>query len=253
MFDLDRYEYFEDINQGALVHARAGANILDVGCGSGLLGSEMRAHGGRVTGLDSASAIAGTARARLDRFVLVDLTDQTAVSEALAGEQFDVVVFADVLEHVYDPVGMLVFYRGFLADQGRVIVSVPNAAIWNVRFGLLAGRFNYAQTGTLDKTHIRFFTRSTLERALSDAGLQAERIDVTPGLLRPLVPLVKRVMAREEDDRRAIIDSGPYRIYLRWVYPLEQRLSALLPGLLAFQYIAVAVPVSVPRPVTVPT
>ncbi len=58
-----------------------------------------------------------------------------------------------------DPIAALRGYRHFLAPGGRVLVSVPNVAVWNVRFGLLFGRFEYTPTGTLDRTHLRFFTR----------------------------------------------------------------------------------------------
>lgn len=242
MFELDRYEYFEDVNQGVLRRAPSGgARVLDVGCGSGLLGAAITARGNEVWGIDNAEAIAEVAASRLHRFLLADVTSADAVAAALGEETFDVLVFADVLEHVFDPVGMLSSYRRFLKPGGHVIVSVPNVGIWSVRLALLSGRFDYAQTGTLDKTHVRFFTRRTLTRALEAAGLQLQSVDVTPGLIRPFVPLLKRrSAAAAEGDRRAIIDSWQYRLYLRVFYPVERRLAALAPGLLAFQYIAVA-------------
>lgn len=239
MFGLDRYEYHEDVNQGVLRAAPSGSRVLDVGCGSGLLGGAIAARGNEVWGIDNAEAIAEIAGERLHRFLLADITDHDAVGRALVGESFDVLVFADVLEHVFDPVGMLAFYRRFLRPGGRVIVSVPNVAIWNVRLGLLGGRFDYTQTGTLDKTHVRFFTRRTLARVLVAAGLRVGHIDVTPGLVRPFVPLLKRRL-RDAEDRRAIVDSRPYRVYLRLIYPLERLAASVAPGLLAFQYVAVA-------------
>ena len=214
--------------------------MLDVGCGSGLLGAAIAARENEVWGIDNAKAIAGVAGERLHRFLLADITAYDAVAAALGDERFDVLVFADVLEHVFDPIGMLSFYRRFLKPGGSVIVSVPNVGIWSVRLGLLAGRFDYAQAGTLDKTHVRFFTRRTLNRALDLSGLQVRSLDVTPGLIRPFVPLLKRRSAAAGGDRRTIIDSWPYRLYLRAFYPIERRLADLAPGLLAFQYIAVA-------------
>jgi 2-polyprenyl-3-methyl-5-hydroxy-6-metoxy-1,4-benzoquinol methylase len=239
MFDLDRYEYHEDVNQGVMRRAPTARRVLDVGCGSGLLGREIAALGNEVWGIDNAVAVAEVAGERLTRFLLADITAHDAVAAALGDERFDVLVFADVLEHVFDPVRMLAFYRRFLNPGGTIIVSVPNIAIWNVRLRLLLGRFDYTQTGTLDKTHVRFFTRPTLTRALEAAGFRVSSIDVTPGLLRPFVPLMKRRFG-DAQDRRAIIDSRPYSVYLRLFYPLERRLAGLAPGLLAFQYVAVA-------------
>jgi SAM-dependent methyltransferase len=173
--------------------------------------------------------------------MLADVADHARIGELLGEERFDVIVFADVLEHLLDPVGTLHGYLRFLAPGGRVLVSVPNVAVWNVRAGLLLGRFQYTATGTLDRTHLRFFTRANLRRALGDAGLRVEQIDVNPGIARAFVGHAKRVVAHSrEGDRRALLDSRAYRAYRKVVHPLEYRVARLIPGLLAFQYVAIA-------------
>jgi 2-polyprenyl-3-methyl-5-hydroxy-6-metoxy-1,4-benzoquinol methylase len=241
MFDLGTYEYFEDENLALLRHSPTDARVLDVGCGSGLLGERLRARGNTVWGIDAADEIAPAAAERLDRFVVCDLNDGTRVERLLGDARFDVIVFADVLEHLPDPVGTLRGCLRVLAPGGRVLVSVPNVAVWNVRLGLLLGRFHYTATGTLDRTHLRFFTRANLCRALGEAGLQVEEIDVNPGIARAFVGHAKRAAARGHDgDRRALLDSRAYRIYRRLVHPLEYRVARAMPGLLAFQYVAVA-------------
>jgi 2-polyprenyl-3-methyl-5-hydroxy-6-metoxy-1,4-benzoquinol methylase len=248
MFDLGAYEYFEDENLALLRHGPSGERVLDVGCGSGLLGARLRERGNTVWGIDAADDIAALASRRLDRFVLADVVDRARIGESLGDERFDVIVFADVLEHLPDPVGTLRAYLRFLTPGGRVLVSVPNVAVWNVRAGLLLGRFNYTATGTLDRTHLRFFTRANLRRVLTDAGLRVERIDVNPGIARAFVGRAKRVVARGRgDDRGALLDSRAYRAYRRLIYPLEYRLARLVPGLLAFQYVAVARTAERPR------
>jgi 2-polyprenyl-3-methyl-5-hydroxy-6-metoxy-1,4-benzoquinol methylase len=241
VFELGSYEYFEDENIALLRHSPRGQRVLDVGCGSGLLGVRLRELGNTVWGADSAEEIASVAAERLDRFVLVDVTDAERVAEALGDERFDTVVFADVLEHLPDPVGTLKSYRRFLKPGGSVLVSVPNVAVWNVRLGLLLGRFEYTPTGTLDKTHLRFFTKANLVRALREAGLQPTTIDVNPGIARAFVGRAKKAVAKgDPGNRRALLDSRLYRVYRRLIYPVEYRLARLLPGLLAFQYVAVA-------------
>ena len=77
-----------------------------------------------------------------------------------------------------------------------MLISLPNVAIWNVRFALLLGQFEYGDTGTLDRTHMRFFTRRSFRRFLSEAGLAVGRNRITPGILRPFVPLIKRVYGK---------------------------------------------------------
>jgi SAM-dependent methyltransferase len=181
--------------------------------------------------------LAGT---RLDRFVLVDVVDWDRVEQLLGDERFDTIVFADVLEHLPDPVEALRRYRRLLAPGGKILVSVPNVAVWNVRLGLLLGRFRYTATGTLDRTHLRFFTRANLLRALREADLCVDALDINPGIARAFVGWIKKgLVDRDQRDRRALLDSPLYRWYMRCVYPGEYRLARAMPGLLAFQYIAV--------------
>jgi 2-polyprenyl-3-methyl-5-hydroxy-6-metoxy-1,4-benzoquinol methylase len=241
VFDLGSYEYFEDENLALLRQAPRGARILDVGCGSGQTGVRLRERGNVVWGADSAAEVQELASERLDRFILADVTSPQAMAEALGDERFGVIVFADVLEHLPDPVATLRLYAPYLEPDGRLIVSVPNVAVWYVRLGMLLGRFDYTPTGTLDRTHLRFFTRKTLARALADAGFEVEHLDVNPGLARVMVNTLKsRMPAAKEGDRRALLDSPLYRWYLRLVHPWERRLARVLPGLLAFQYVVVA-------------
>jgi 2-polyprenyl-3-methyl-5-hydroxy-6-metoxy-1,4-benzoquinol methylase len=241
MFELGAYEYFEDENLALLRHGPSGGRVLDVGCGSGLLGERLREQGNTVWGIDAADDIAQLATRRLDRFIMADICDGARIRELLGDERFDAIVFADVLEHLPDPVGTLRGYLGFLAPGGTVLVSVPNIAVWNVRAGLLLGRFQYTATGTLDRTHLRFFTRANLYRALAEAGLRVEEIDVNPGIARAFVGRAKQAIARDSGgDRRALLDSRAYRAYRGFIHPLEYRAARLMPGLLAFQYVVVA-------------
>jgi len=69
-----------------------------------------------------------------------------------------------------------------------VLISLPNVAIWNVRLELLFGRFRYQDTGTLDRTHIRFFTRRSFRELLASCGLEVARSRITPGILRRSCP-----------------------------------------------------------------
>lgn len=241
MFELGSYEYFEDENIALLRHGPTGGHVLDVGCGSGVLGARLRARGNVVWGIDSADEVVGPATQRLDRFVQADVTDHTRISELLGDKRFDVIVFADVLEHLPDPIGTLGRYVPFLAPAGRVLVSVPNVAVWYVRLNLLLGRFDYTATGTLDRTHLRFFTGANLRRALSDAGLSVVEFDINPGIARAFVARAKTIITRgREHDRGAVLHSRAYRMYRRLGYPLEYHVCRLMPGLLAFQFVVVA-------------
>jgi O-antigen biosynthesis protein len=83
---------------------------------------------------------------------------------------FDVIVFGDVLEHLKDPLRALRRFKPFLQTEGYVIASIPNIAHGSVRLALMQGRFRYRSLGLLDDTHLRFFTRETVEQLFKDAG-----------------------------------------------------------------------------------
>ena len=230
------YAYFEDINWGLLRlwGARRGATILDVGCGYATTSQRLRELGNRVTGIESSSQAVDVARGRLDEVIEVDLQDVSALGD----RKFDCIIFADVLEHLPWPSAVLKEYLRFLAPGGSVIVSLPNVGLWSMRLSLMTGRFEYGDTGVLDRTHLRFFTKRTARRLIEEVGLTIERHTYNPGIVRPFVPLVKKVMRAEESgDPGAILESRPYRAYLKTLYPVERAMTALWPGALAFQMI----------------
>jgi SAM-dependent methyltransferase len=227
-----------------------GLRVLDVGCGSGVHGAELfRVHGHRVVGVDLSAASIEKAKTRLAEAYVADVT-QPDLYPFRGGQLFDIVLFSDMLEHLTDPLDVLLRHYQLLAPGGQVLISLPNVAIWNVRFALLLGQFEYGDTGTLDRTHMRFFTRRSFRRFLSEAGLTASRNRITPGISRPLVPLIKRLYGKtsetdRQSDSSSIMDSASYRAYMRWFYPLERWICGLWPGLLAFQFVILARPTSV--------
>lgn len=237
MFEATTYAYHEDVNVGLLRlwGGRTGLRVLDVGCGFATTSEEIQRRGNEVTGIESSSEAVAVARTRIARVVEADLNDTDALGDAA----FDVIIFADVLEHLPWPLGVLRHYLRFLAPGGSVIISVPNVGLWSVRASLAAGRFHYQDTGVLDRTHLRFFTRKSARELIERAGLSVERAAYNPGLVRPFVPLAKAVLSRDSapHDPAALLRSTPYRLYLRFVHPFERVLAALWPGLLAFQMI----------------
>lgn len=237
------YLYFEDVNWGLLRlwGARTGLEVLDVGCGFATTSQRIQALGNRVTGIENSPAAVPVAAARLARVVPADLMDFKAVREALGEARFDVVIFADVLEHVADPEAALAAYLGLLRPGGTVLVSLPNVGLWNVRLGLLFGRWNYGDTGVLDRTHLRFFTWKTARALLLSQGVDPVRTTLNPGLARPFIPMVKQLLARPRPeavhDPAALLNSGAYKAYLRFIHPVERLVAALWPRGLAFQMI----------------
>jgi 2-polyprenyl-3-methyl-5-hydroxy-6-metoxy-1,4-benzoquinol methylase len=80
--------------------------------------------------------------------------------------KFDFIIFADVLEHLYDPEKVLKSVNTFLADDGSILVSVPNIAHNSIIINLCRDQFIYKDVGLLDNTHIRFFTKITFDELI---------------------------------------------------------------------------------------
>jgi len=231
------YQYFEDVNWGLLRlwNKRRGLRVLDVGCGFATTSEHIQKLGNEVTGLESSDVACEVASKRLAHVVSGDM-----LTADLAGRQFDVIIFADVLEHVPWPVSALRRYLQWLAPGGSVIVSLPNVGLWSVRFAHLAGKWEYEETGVLDRTHLRFFTRKTAKWLLDQGDLEVVKTTYNPGIIRPFVPLAKKLLSpksSEESAPDALLKSRPYQLYLKTAYPLERAVASLWPGMLAFQMI----------------
>lgn len=221
--------------------------VLDVGCGLGQNGAFCRTRGAHVVGLERDPAARARAARVLHEVHDVDLEAPASIAAALAGQRFDLILFGDVLEHVRDPRAVLEAVCAHLDDEGHVLVSLPNVAAWPVRLSLLAGRFEYRESGVLDRTHLRFFTRDSAAELLASAGLEVMRRDQSPMLVRaakdaiyPLVRAASGDTSTFDADPTALARSLPYKAYQGLVRPLEDRVTRVAPGLLGFQHVLLA-------------
>jgi len=155
-----------------------GSRVLDVGCDTGRLGEILRREKAcDVHGIERDPGAAAEAAQRLNS-VHVGAADS---DEAFAKfNDFDVVLFLDVLEHLYDPWAVLRGALGALRSGGAVIAVVPNIAHVSVVRRLLLGRFDYEKHGMMDQTHLRWFTRRSFARAFSEAGFGDVAIEAVP-------------------------------------------------------------------------
>lgn len=160
--------------------------LLDVGCGSGEAGGAVRRRTApvEVTGVERDRAAADRARARLDRVIageaLAVLSDLVR-----AGERFDGFLFADVLEHLDDPIGALALARELATPEATLVASVPNVGHLSLVRDLLLGRFDPLPAGLADAGHLRWFTRASLGDALEEAGWRPVSIEASPGAPPP--------------------------------------------------------------------
>jgi 2-polyprenyl-3-methyl-5-hydroxy-6-metoxy-1,4-benzoquinol methylase len=146
-------------------------DVLEIGCGRGLTGRLIRERRGcRVTGVEQHPGVAAEAVHHLTRVICGDI----AMMEV--DGQYDAIVASELLEHVADADAVLRKLKTLLKPAGRIVLSVPNVGHYSVVGDLLAGRWDYGPTGLLCYTHVRFFTRRTLEDWAQRLGF-ACRID----------------------------------------------------------------------------
>lgn len=209
-----------------LLDGRAPMSILDVGCGPGWLAEPLVAAGHTVTGLDVHEA--DGVRSRTSSFLVADLS--TGIPEEL-DSSFDVVLAADVVEHLADPSSLLRDIVGRVRPGGSVVVSVPNIAHWYPRLRLLSGRFDYDQRGILDATHLRFFSRRSFLRLARSVGLEPRRSAHTGLPLDALgvgsSRLVTSTLGRLD---RLLVRLWPTMFAYQFVFELVPRLEGTLLG-----------------------
>ncbi len=165
---------WEDVRSPTVAQVADGERVLDLGCGTGHTARLLSERGCSVVGVEFDERAAVAAGAWCERVVVGDL-DLLRLDQILQGETFDVVVAGDILEHLRDPGAVLRTLIPLLGETGRVVASVPNIAHGSIRLALLGGTFEYAEWGILDRTHLRFFTRASLERLFEAAGYVIDR------------------------------------------------------------------------------
>jgi 2-polyprenyl-3-methyl-5-hydroxy-6-metoxy-1,4-benzoquinol methylase len=151
--------------------------VLEIGCGAGATLKWIRGQRsvGYAVGIEMFAEVAKHAETIFDE-LLVGNVETMEFPET----GFDVIIALDVLEHLVDPWSVVKRLHGVLAPGGVIIASIPNIGHYSVSGPLvLSGRWNYANEGLLDRTHLRFFTRRTAIELLTCSGLVMDRIEYT--------------------------------------------------------------------------
>lgn len=174
MSDIERYNYaFDPEGDGwaarLLRRVPEDASVLELGPGPGAMTQVLRARGHTVTVVENDPAALQTLQTLGVKAIEADL-DEHSWLDALRGQRFDAILACDVLEHLHRPEQVLEALSGLLPPMGRLIISLPNIAYAGVAAALRAGVFDYTDKGLLDRTHLRFFTRRSIEQLLMDCG-----------------------------------------------------------------------------------
>lgn len=153
----------------------------------------FKERGCTVVGVEVDPELAERARAYCDKVVVGDL-DSLDLVETLGDERFDVVVCADILEHLRDPARTLFQVRSLLAPDGFVVASIPAITHVSVALELLKGNFDYRPLGLLDKTHARFFSKRGVIHLFERAGFwicELDRVYAAPHQMELAQPLTE--------------------------------------------------------------
>lgn len=193
--------------------------ILDVGTAGGYLGKTLTGRGHRVTGIERDPVYAQKARGYYEFFDLADIE----TFEFSYRQEFDYILFADVLEHLRDPAAVLRRSIPALRKSGQIVISVPNVANCVIRLSLLLGRFDYMDRGILDRTHFRFFTLRSLKQMMNEVSCKVRKVVPTPLPVQILFPFTDG----------------------RFVAPIHEVLYALTrcwKTMFAYQFVVIAAP-----------
>ncbi|WP_234119662.1 glycosyltransferase [Clostridium hydrogenum] len=151
--------------------------VLEVGCACGatLLEIKNRYRNAEIYGIELNENAADIGK------LIADIKAENIENENLNYEEnyFDYIIFADVLEHLYDPWKVLNNIKKYLKEDGKILTSIPNVMHYSVIRNLLNGNWTYEDAGILDRTHVRFFTLNEIGKMFIEAGYEIKEINFT--------------------------------------------------------------------------
>jgi len=191
-------------------------HVVDVGCMHGALvrAYRQRRPDANTTGIDVNPAYADAAAAWCTRTLAANIE---ALDDAQFAELFpsDCWVFGDCLEHLVDPWRVLRRVRGSIDSDGCLLVCLPNAQHWSVQWRLATGQFRYEDSGLMDRTHLRWFTRITMLEMFQQAGWSVHTAGTrnlnTPVQAQALAAVRAYAQAMGLDGELAVQDATPFQ------------------------------------------
>lgn len=197
-----------------------GQTVLDLGMGTGALGHYLSQRQACVVdGVTLNPAEAAIARSWYRQALVADL-DRDSLDTMLGGQRYDCIVCADVLEHLKAPQNILAQCKALLQPGGRIVASIPNAGYCGLVAELMQGDFRYRPEGLLDNTHLRFFTRTSVQRFFTENGWHIQSIQTT----------------------QRSLPASEFRIAFDSLPPAVARYLLALPDALTYQFISVLQP-----------
>jgi len=193
--------------------------IVEVGCSSGALAREYKKNNPGCTfiGIEIDQEYSTLAKRFCDEVYVANIESiEDSIWDTLVGA--DCFVFGDTLEHLQDPWKVLRKIKTIIPPTGSIVCCVPNAQHWSLQVKLNIGDFRYVESGLLDKTHLRWFTRQTLIELFADTGFVVR--DIQPRIFdepqrEDFIALLKRISKRAGvNPEEAGKDAAPFQYVL---------------------------------------
>lgn len=166
---------YNDYNHRIFQLVHSNSVVLDVGCATGKLLDKLRNEKNCYTvGIEMDNILAQQALQRCHQLVIGNVETLDLPFQI---EQFNIIVCADVLEHLRDPGAVLEKLNSYIKNDGFILISIPNIAFITARLNLLRGRFDYAEYGIMDRSHLRFFTLKTARELVVNSGYQIVSVE----------------------------------------------------------------------------
>jgi len=179
----DKHTYQYDIESGSapdrvIRMVGAGKKVLEIGTGPGSITRHLSGKGRcQVTGIERDDSAIELVEPFCEAVYKADLGDAQWPSLVACESGFDVVLAADVLEHLYEPLETLQRMKTLLSETGSIVVSLPHVGYAGLLAGLILEDFRYRDWGLLDRTHIRFFGIQNIQQLFEQAGLKIVEVD----------------------------------------------------------------------------
>ncbi len=178
-----RYDYDIDTADNNRSHTKIlkllkpGQVVLEIGCATGYMTRYMKSSlQCRVVAVEIDGRSAEKARPFCDELVVGDI-ESLSLETILAHWQFDVIVMADVIEHLTHPAALLDKLKPLLKDAGYLLLSIPNGTHGALALELLDGKWEYRETGLMDRTHLHFYDKESLSDLLESCGWYVAQLD----------------------------------------------------------------------------
>lgn len=158
------------------------SKVLDVGCATGELAEMLNLKKNcAVVGMeyDDEALAESRKKTTFEEVLKVDLNHFNAKDFSALEKRFDYIILGDVLEHLLNPSDVVEKLKLFLRPGGYFLFSIPNIAHASIKANLLLNSWDYTELGILDKTHVRFFTASSISQFLSDLNLEIKKLSTT--------------------------------------------------------------------------